>query len=139
MECRKMNEPFFTGRLPIPPGINESHRPGGKNGRTVHTKVAKAFKQNAGWMLKSATVDWQMVGAIQEAKKKHKQIPLECNIIYFFEHMWLRDEDGGIKITQDVVFQYLELNDNLVVDLHVKKRMDKADPRTEVSLFLVQE
>jgi crossover junction endodeoxyribonuclease RusA len=132
-------EPFFRGRLPVPPGINESHRPGGKNGRTVHTKTAKAFKRDAGFFLKLASVNWEVVRAIQEAKKKRKQIPIECSITYFFEHMWLRDADGGIKITQDVVFQFLELNDNLVVDLHVKKRMDKLNPRTEVELSLVQE
>jgi crossover junction endodeoxyribonuclease RusA len=134
-----MGDIILSGRLPVAPSINASRRPGGKNSRTVHTKVARVFIKDARVMLTAASIDWEAVKYVRAKYDKEQHVPLELNITYFFNSMWRRDEDGGIKITQDVVFDYLDLNDNLVIDLHVKKRMDKADPRTEVSLCIAEE
>jgi crossover junction endodeoxyribonuclease RusA len=134
-----MPEPFFRGTLPVPPGINASHRPGGKHGRTVHTKEAKSFKRDAAWMLKSAMVKWDVVEAIKQAKKKRKQIPLEMTIFFFYESRWRKDIDAGIKATIDAAFEHMNLKDNIVIDLHVKKQADKEHPRTEVEISIVEE
>lgn len=35
-----------------------------------------------------------------------------------------RDLDGGLKITQDAIYEGLRLNDNRVVDIHLMKHID---------------
>jgi crossover junction endodeoxyribonuclease RusA len=45
-----------------------------------------------------------------------------------------RDLDGGLKIAQDAVCEGLGLNDNRIIETHLYKQIDKADPRIEVSL-----
>lgn len=58
---------------------------------------------------------------------------------FYFEYMWMRDIDSGIKTAMDTTFKHLKLNDNLIVDLHIKKRMDKADPRVDISICIAEE
>jgi Holliday junction resolvase RusA-like endonuclease len=47
------------------------------------------------------------------------------------------DVDAGEKAAIDAVFHYLTLNDNLVVDKHTTKEVDREDPRVEVELRCV--
>ena len=136
-------EPFFSGILPLPPSINRSYKSfyNAKTGKSAFagTATARNFKKSASNTLKSAEVDWKTVEAIQAAKQKKKQIPLEMTLHFYFEHMWMRDIDSGLKAATDAAFKYLKLNDNLIIDLHIKKRMDKSNPRVEVSICIAQE
>jgi Holliday junction resolvase RusA-like endonuclease len=134
---------FFTGVLPLPPSINRSYKSffNAKTGKSAFagTATARSFKKAASNALKNAQVDWHAVMLIQAAKRKKKQIPLEMTLHFYFEHMWMRDIDSGLKAATDAAFKYLQLNDNLIIDLHIKKRMDKSNPRVEVNICIAQE
>jgi Holliday junction resolvase RusA-like endonuclease len=144
-----MADIFFSGRLPLPPGINQSYkivtiRPRGKKpfNRLGDTPAAAAFKKAAAMQLKDTTttqVDWQVVETIREALGKGKHIPLEMKVTFYFKTMWKRDVDGGEKHAVDAVCKHLGLNDNLVTYLPVKKKADRNDQRVEVSLCIAEE
>jgi Holliday junction resolvase RusA-like endonuclease len=132
---------LFRGRLPLPPGINQSYKPvhiARRDGREYSgigsTRELLQFKKDAAKELLQAEVDWQQVDHIR-ASRRHK-IPLACEVIFFFKTMWKRDIDGGEKHCIDAVFEYLKLNDNLLVDLHMKKLIDPNDPHTDVHIML---
>ena len=42
--------------------------------------------------------------------------------------------DGGLKITQDALCEALGVNDNLVAEIHLFKRVDRQHPRMDVHL-----
>jgi Holliday junction resolvase RusA-like endonuclease len=101
-----------------------------------------AFKKAAALELKNTAttrVDWQVVEAIREAKRKRKQIPLTMTVTFYFKTMWKRDIDGGEKHAMDAVCKHLGLNDNLVTYLPVKKLADRNDQRVEVSICIAEE
>ena len=45
-----------------------------------------------------------------------------------------RDLDGGLKIAQDALCEALGVNDNLVIEIHLSKRVNRHAPRIEVRL-----
>lgn len=135
---------FFSGRMLVPPGINAFYKSftNKKTGKSAFAGTAEArkFKREAAKQLKqTARVDRQVVEHIQAEYDKDRHVPLVATIHFYFEYMWVRDIDGGIKAAIDAAFRHLKLNDNLIIDLHIKKRMDKLDPRVEISLSLAQE
>lgn len=140
---------IFKGRLPLPPGINESYAigyvenaKGEMKPRVVASAKLKQFKKMAAWQLKDAKlqqVDWEMVETIRIAKKKHKHIPLKMNFSFYFDSRWRKDIDGGEKHAQDAVCKHLGINDNLIVEKHTCKDVDKEHPRVEVEISVVQE
>jgi Holliday junction resolvase RusA-like endonuclease len=144
-----MADVFFSGRLPLPPGINGSYkivtiRPKGKKpfNRLGGTPALIAFKKAAALELKNTAtthVNWQVVEVIREAKRKRKQIPLTMTVTFYFKTMWKRDIDGGEKHAMDAVCKHLGINDNLVTYLPVKKLADRNDQRVEVSICIAQE
>lgn len=134
---------FFSGSLPIPPGINRSYKNflNKKTGKSMFagTPEARRFKQAAAQKLQDAQVDWSVVETIQAAKRKRKQTPLEMTISFFYESRWRRDIDAGEKATIDAVFKHLQLNDNLIVAKHTFKQLDKINPRVELQIRIVEE
>jgi Holliday junction resolvase RusA-like endonuclease len=138
-----MADIFFSGRLPVPPSINRSYKSflNPKTGKSAFagTGTARAFKKAAAKQLANAVVDRSVVDAIRAAKQKKQQIPLEVTIHFYFEHRWTRDIDSGLKVAIDAVFKHLKMNDNLIVDLHIKKRMDKTDPRVHIEISIAEE
>lgn len=143
-------EPFLVATLPLPPGVNASYKTvnfkvqnGDKKGNWVRrpgaTPELKQFKEDALNILtysKDTKGNWPIASAICASKKK---IPLTVAIDFYFKTPWLRDVDGCIKAAMDAAFKYLELNDNAVVDLHVRKFVDKENPRCEISLSVCLE
>lgn len=134
---------IFKGRLPLPPGINRSYQIVyiGRHPRIADTPCAAAFKEEVALLLsqQQQAVQWRMVENIRNYVAEKVYIPLKMDICYFFPTMWKRDVDGGDKAVIDAVFKFLQLNDNLVVDLHATKQADKSDPRVEFELSLAQE
>ena len=59
---------------------------------------------------------------------------LSLSIVFYFATALRRDLDGGLKIAQDALCEALGTNDNLVVDIHLSKRVDRHNPRIEVRL-----
>nr|BBH90111.1 hypothetical protein KTC_48620 [Thermosporothrix sp. COM3]BBH90176.1 hypothetical protein KTC_49270 [Thermosporothrix sp. COM3]BBH90241.1 hypothetical protein KTC_49920 [Thermosporothrix sp. COM3] len=120
------------GTLPLPPSINRSYQVVSGTRRLASSPKAKQFKEEAAWMLQAnAQVNWEAVRVIRENKQK---TPLQMTLKFYLPSLWMRDIDGGIKISQDAVFNFLGLNDNLVVDLRAAKAVDKERPRTEIEV-----
>jgi hypothetical protein len=59
---------------------------------------------------------------------------LALTITFYFASALRRDLDGGLKIAQDALCEALGVNDNLVIEIHLSKRVDRHSPRIEVRL-----
>jgi crossover junction endodeoxyribonuclease RusA len=119
----------LTITLPIPPSIN--HQYATVNGRRVLSSAGRAYKTCVGrdvWLaLAQAPVGTPLRERLQSG-------PLALSIRFFFASALRRDLDGGLKIAQDAVCEGLGLNDNRIIETHLYKQVDKADPRIEVVL-----
>jgi len=124
-----MNQPLiFT--LPLPPSINAQYAT--VNGRRVLSKEARLYKQTV--------AEWMMIaGGLPHFPSDVTEMYIVLFIACYFTSPLRRDLDGGLKILIDAVCGALGINDNRVVDLHVVKRVDKAEPRVELVVSLVGE
>jgi Holliday junction resolvase RusA-like endonuclease len=136
------SKPFFSGRMPLPPGINQSYRNVSvrrRNGRTYNriagTGVLNQFKENAEKELLAAHCDVEVIKAIWAAYLRKEYTPLVVSIRFYFAEMWQRDVDGGIKHVIDAAFDTMGLNDRLIVWIHdVTKAVNPADPHAEIDV-----
>lgn len=132
--------PFFSGRMALPPSVNHSYKPIVRRGvpATVGDPDLHAFKEHAAWELKLSSVDWHVVNAIKASDKASgkakRHVPLVVRVKFYFETMWRRDLDGGVKAAVDAVFSYLGLNDNLIVHMCLSKEENRVDPHVEVEV-----
>jgi crossover junction endodeoxyribonuclease RusA len=92
-------------------------------GRDYKTLVAEAVEN---WYAQHANIDAVM------AEFQHHYLSL--SVIFYFATALRRDLDGGLKIAQDALCEALGTNDNLIVEIHLSKRVDRHNPRTEVLL-----
>lgn len=130
-------EPFFRGEVPLPPSTNKAYTIIyiGDQPRIGPSSELKQFKKDAASTLLQADIDQQALLAIREAKCK---VPLAVGLTAYFETMWRRDLDGIIKFSIDAVFEFIGLNDRLVVELdNPKKLVDRTHPRVEVTIRTV--
>jgi Holliday junction resolvase RusA-like endonuclease len=136
---------FAYAVLPLPPGINASYKTVNfktKDGRIVRrpgaTPELEAFKQeaHARLYLQKGAFDWMLVNEIQHSKHK---MPLAVSIDFYYPTRWKRDIDGGEKAVIDALFDCIGLNDNLIVDKHTRKLVDRDRPRCEITVFLFEE
>lgn len=128
--------PMFKAAMPLPPGVNASYQVVHGHHRLALTPEGKQFKADAAIALLSHDIyDYSLVNAVRDAshRKGHKP-PLQLYIKFYFETLWKRDIDGGIKAVQDALFDHIELNDNLVTSLVVTKEASSDNPRVEVEL-----
>ncbi len=115
--------------LPIPPSINEQYAT--VNGMRVSTVVARRFKQQAQRVLNGLTRE----GKLGEDLREHlRGSYLALFLAFYFETPLKRDLDGGLKITQDALCEYLGLNDNRIVSIHLVKYIDPLHPHVDVEL-----
>src|SRR6266581_1305469 len=126
-----MDEPSPVGELvlilPLPPSIN--HQYATVQGRRVLSRVGREFKR----LVAEVVEDWL---------DKHLHIDvalfqrhyLALTIMFYFRSALRRDLDGGLKIAQDALCEALGVNDNLVIEIHLRKRVDRHTPRMEVRL-----
>src|SRR5215813_7890457 len=127
-----MDEPSPAGELvlvlPLPPSIN--HQYATVQGRRVLSRAGREFKslvaeEVENWLDKYPYVD---VALFQQ----HYLAP---TIMFYFRSALRRDLDGGLKIAQDALCEALGVNDNLVIEIHLSKRVDRHTPRMEVRLI----
>jgi Holliday junction resolvase RusA-like endonuclease len=62
------------------------------------------------------------------------QGPKEVHLIHYFSNP-RRDIDGPVKLELDALERIAYLRDAQVVDLTVKKRIDKLNPRAEITVW----
>ncbi len=115
--------------LPLPPSIN--HQYATVNGRRVLSRSGREYKQRVA----------EDVGEWLEAHRDRDSAAvlfrrhyLSLSITFYFVTALRRDLDGGLKIAQDALCEALGVNDNLVVEIHLKKRINRHHPRIEVRL-----
>lgn len=123
----EMRSIAFT--LPVPPSIN--HQYATVNGRRLLSSTGRSYKAQVGqlvWLTLTASPH-------RAALLSHLQSAcLALSIRFYFTSALRRDVDGGLKIAQDAVCEGLGLNDNRIVETHLYKHVDRANPRIEVLL-----
>ena len=115
--------------LPVPPSIN--HQYATVNGRRLLSSTGRSYKAQVGqlvWLALTASPH-------RAALLSHLQsASLALSIRFYFTSALRRDVDGGLKIAQDALCEGLGLNDNRIVETHLYKHVDRANPRIEVLL-----
>ncbi|HZC68045.1 MAG TPA: RusA family crossover junction endodeoxyribonuclease [Nitrospirales bacterium] len=117
--------------LPLPPSIN--HQYATVQGRRVLSSAGRRFK---------TLVGQEVLCTLAKRKSGHPLgqmqdgTPLALDLLFYFESKLRRDIDGGLKITQDAVCEALGINDNRIVEVTLRKELDAAAPRLELSLHL---
>jgi crossover junction endodeoxyribonuclease RusA len=115
--------------LPVPPSVN--HQYATVNGRRLISSAGRAYKAQVGQLV------W-----LKLAQSAHRAALLArlqsewlaLSIRFYFTSALRRDVDGGLKIAQDALCEGLGINDNRIVETHLYKHVDKANPRIEVRL-----
>ena len=127
-----MDEPALAGELrlvlPLPPSIN--HQYATVQGRRVLSRAGREFKA----LVAEEMEDWldEHPGIDVALFQRHY---LALTITFYFASVLRRDLDGGLKIAQDALCEALGVNDNLVIEIHLSKRVDRHCPRIEVHLM----
>jgi len=127
-----MGEPASAGELrlvlPLPPSIN--HQYATVQGRRVLSRAGREFKA----LVAEEMEDWldEHPGIDVALFQRHY---LALTITFYFASVLRRDLDGGLKIAQDALCEALGVNDNLVIEIHLSKRVDRHCPRIEVHLM----
>jgi Holliday junction resolvase RusA-like endonuclease len=134
--------PIAHYELPLPPTLNNSYTPVMIRGKTSFiSKVEhKQFKKDAQILLNN---QWQnksrdeQVAIMRTMKEIHKKgWFLFLKVFFFLDDILSRDEDGGLKVVQDVVCKHLGVDDKYVIDAHIGKRLSKGNPRCEITVYL---
>jgi crossover junction endodeoxyribonuclease RusA len=115
--------------LPLPPSIN--HQYATVNGRRVLSRNGRDYKTLVAEEVEKWLEQQNDVATITAVFQRHY---LSLSILFYFATALRRDLDGGLKIAQDALCEALGTNDNLVVDIHLGKRVDRHNPRIEVLL-----
>jgi crossover junction endodeoxyribonuclease RusA len=116
--------------LPVPPSIN--HQYATVQGRRVLSRAGREYKR----LVAEEVENWlSRQGLPATAVAPLQQHYLSLSITFYFATPLRRDLDGGLKIAQDALCEALGVNDNLVVEIHLRKRVDRRHPRIEVQLI----
>ncbi len=122
--------------LPLPPSVNNQYRDADISGvsRRVLSGEAKHWKHSIAKAFHTLLVNGRLPDDILEhAQSGYVALYGE----FFFETPHRRDLDGGLKIAQDAVCAGLRVNDNRVVEIRLLKRVDKENPRLELTVQVV--
>lgn len=127
-----INNHSMSLTLPVPPSVN--HQYATVNGRRLLSSAGRAYKSHVGQLV-WLTLTQSAHRSTLLARLKTESLAL--SIRFYFTSALRRDVDGGLKIAQDALCEGLEINDNRIVETHLYKDVDKANPRIEVSLFAI--
>jgi crossover junction endodeoxyribonuclease RusA len=115
--------------LPLPPSIN--HQYATVQGRRVLARAGREYKALVAEVVEQWLQQQQLPAAAVTVFQQHY---LALCITFYFATALRRDLDGGLKIAQDALCEALGVNDNLVVEIHLSKRVDRQQPRIEMRL-----
>ncbi len=118
--------------LPVPPSVN--HQYATVNGRRLLSSEGRAYKAHVGQLV-WLTLTQSAHRATLLPRLKTESLAL--SIRFYFTSALRRDVDGGLKIAQDALCEGLGINDNRIVETHLYKDVDKANPRIEVALSAI--
>lgn len=120
--------------LPMPPSINSQYIVAGR--RRVLSAGAKAFRKDVKKIVERARLDGTLTAAGEAELSRGF---LGVYLTFYFETPMRRDLDGGLKIALDAVCDSLGLDDRIVVDIHLIKRIDPLRPRLEMEIEPISE
>lgn len=103
---------------PLPPSVNHMYSRG-RGGRMFKTQEAKDIQDEYGWQCKEQTRDFY-IG------------PISVEIIAYFADNRRRDADNLAKVTLDSLTNILWEDDSQILDLTIRKRFDKLNPRLDL-------
>jgi len=118
--------------LPVPPSVN--HQYATVNGRRLLSSAGRAYKAHVGQLVWLALTQSALRSSLLSRLKSES---LALSIRFYFTSALRRDVDGGLKIAQDALCEGLGINDNRIVETHLYKNVDKANPRIEVLLSTI--
>lgn len=116
--------------LPVPPSIN--HQYATVHGRRILSRAGREFKA----LVANAVAQWREAHAAGAAEMFQQQY-LTLSMTFYVVSALRRDLDSGLKIAQDALCEALGVNDNLVVEIHLFKRVDRHFPRIELCLAVL--
>ena len=120
--------------LPLPPGVNNQYVTVDR--RRVLSGPATAFKRDVTKVVERARLDNVVTPATDQALK---DAFLGVYLTFYFETPKRRDLDGGLKIALDALCTALGVDDRMVVDIHLTKRIDPLRPHLDVELETIAE
>lgn len=147
-----MNDLYYepaiaTFELPLPTTVNTSYGIGTSqrtgNPRIVSKDAHKQFKKDAKLLLANQTQLFDMHTrkaydrAIGQVRKQGLFIFIET--IFFLENIYERDEDGGLKVVQDVICKHIGINDKYVLDAHPAKRQAHGNSRCDARVYIANQ
>ncbi len=94
-------------------------------------ELAEEFKRDVTKLIERARIDGSITVAMERALKDSL---LGVYLTFYFETPHRRDLDGGLKIALDALCTALGVDDRMVVDLHLTKRIDPLRPHLDVEL-----
>lgn len=121
-------------RLPLPPGVNNQYVTVKR--RRVLSGPAKAFKRDVAKLIERARLDNVVTPATERALNGAF---LGIYLTFYFETPNRRDLDGGLKIALDALCGALGVDDRMVVDLHLTKRIDPLHPHLDIEIETIAE
>ena len=139
------NEPFFAAKVPLCPTTNQSYKTVNfktKRGNIVRrpgaTPALLQFKRDVVKMLAAqrSQQDWSMINDVKDRWLKGEHTHLAVTMTFYLQHMWTSDNDGRIKGTQDAVFDFMGINDNMAVRTVVEKCLASSEPYCEVTVAI---
>ncbi|MBM3223599.1 MAG: RusA family crossover junction endodeoxyribonuclease [Candidatus Tectomicrobia bacterium] len=113
--------------LPLPPSIN--HQYATVQGRRVLSRTGREFKA----LVAEEVSNWLEHHPLVDVTQFQRHY-LALTITFYFKSVLRRDLDGGLKIAQDALCEALGVNDNLVVEIRLSKRVDRQYPRIAMHL-----
>src|SRR5215216_3805986 len=120
--------------LPLPPSVNNQYVTVGR--RRVLSKPAQTFNKDVAKVVERARRDGVIVPAMEDALK---DALIGVYLTFYFETPNRRDLDGGLKIALDALCRALGIDDRVVVDLHLTKRIDPLHPHLDVELETISD
>jgi crossover junction endodeoxyribonuclease RusA len=120
--------------LPMPPGVNNQYVTVGR--RRVLSKPAQAFNKDVAKVVERARRDGILTPSMEAG---FKDALIGVYLTFYFETPNRRDLDGGLKIALDALSRALGIDDRVVVDLHLTKRIDPLHPHLDVELETISD
>lgn len=113
--------------VPEPPSLNHAYAT--VNGRRVLSRDGRAFKEGAALIIRAA--------AAAQGFTVPPRAPLRLGFRFYFRNP-ARDGSNAVKLIEDAAGEALGFNDKFVVAQWWTKAIDRAEPRAELVLEVLE-
>jgi crossover junction endodeoxyribonuclease RusA len=120
--------------LPLPPSINDQYVI--VRGRRHRSAELRRFRKAVDEIVRAAGAPEQIPPALRRSGRPGY---LSVFADFYFARRQRRDVDSGLKALLDAVCAPLAVNDARVVDIHITRRIDDANPRTALQIDVLED